>query len=142
MLKYKKSRLQKVIFYGFVGIIGTIVHFFTLVILVELFGVNPILSSIIGFILTVILSFVLNRKYTFKANSKNQKYLLIKYVIVSINGLMLNSLIMYFTVDILSIHYSFGQMIVVICIPIINFLLNNFWTFKEQTSNLGLNDKR
>jgi len=126
----KYSNLHKVISYSFVGIIGTLIHFSTLVILVEAFKIDPLLSSGIGFILTVILSFVLNMKYTFKIKNRKKAHLFIKYLTTSIIGLMLNNCIMYYFVRILSLHYSIGQAVVVICIPIINFLINNYWTFK------------
>jgi putative flippase GtrA len=133
MLK-KNSWVQKILSYGFVGVIGTIVHFLTLIILVEVFKVGPILSSVIGFILTVILSFFLNSTYTFKGENRKRKYVFVKYVIVSLVGLSVNSLIMFFTITFLSLHYSIGQCIVIISIPVLNFLLNNFWTFSDKTS--------
>jgi putative flippase GtrA len=125
MLKYKK-----VITYGVIGVFGTSIHFSTLVLMVEFFGIDPIISSITGFVLTVIISFFLNKNYTFNAHSENRIYLFIKYFVVSLCGLFLNSFTMYFTIKILSLHYLIGQVIVVVFVPIINFSLNYFWTFR------------
>ncbi|WLD93928.1 GtrA family protein [Alkalihalobacillus sp. AL-G] len=132
LLKYKKLDYQKIISYGVIGVIGTIVHFSTLILLVELFGVDPVIGSLAGFILTVILSFLLNKTYTFKVRNRNNMILFIKYGVVSVVGFVMNYLIMYLTVDIYSLHYAIGQAMVVICIPITNFLLNNYWTFQQQ----------
>jgi putative flippase GtrA len=37
---------------------------------------------------------------------------------------------MYLVVTILSLHYSIGEIVTTLVIPIINFILNNYWTFK------------
>ncbi|WP_066314439.1 GtrA family protein [Bacillus sp. FJAT-29814] len=121
---------KKVGCYGVIGVIGTAVHLSTLVFLVEVFRLSPIFSSAIGFILTVLISFGLNRKYTFQENTNNSTNLFIKYFLVSILGLLTNSFIMYFTIEIHNLHYIFGQIITIICIPTMNFLLNNYWTFR------------
>jgi putative flippase GtrA len=133
MLKFNKSGFQKVLSYGVVGVLGTIVHFSTLIILVESFQLDPIISSLIGFIVTVVLSYFLNKTYTFKAGNGNNIILFTKYCVVSVIGFIMNYLIMYSTVEIYSLHYSVGQTVVVICIPITNFILNNYWTFIEDS---------
>lgn len=130
MWKFNKEGIRKVISYGVVGVIGTIVHFATLVILVEVFGRDPISSSLIGFILTVIISYILNKTYTFQVKNKKDTILFLKYAAVSVTGFVMNYLIMYLTVEIFTIHYAIGQTIVVVCIPVTNFLLNNYWAFK------------
>lgn len=132
MLKFNKRSVEKVISYGFVGVIGTVVHFSTMVGMVELLEADPVFSSLVGFILTVVLSFFLNKKYTFKSTSRDSTKLFVKYSMVSVIGFLLNFVIMYTTVHILTLHYSIGQIIVVIGIPITNFLLNNYWTFQTE----------
>jgi putative flippase GtrA len=122
--------IGKVLRYGIVGVIGTVTHFSVLVILVELFNQSALLSSSIGFIVTVLISFVLNSKYTFKQGKDHNHIKFMKYAIVSCTGFLLNYVMMYTFVEILSFHYSIAQGFVVIVLPISNFLLNNYWTFK------------
>ncbi|WP_202079779.1 GtrA family protein [Caldalkalibacillus salinus] len=122
----------KVFTYGMVGVLGTLIHFGVLILFVELFNQGPVLSSTIGFIVTLIVSYYLNQKYTFKIKSTQHTKLFTKYTIVSCSGLILNGLIMYLAVQILSFHYMLGQAIVVFILPLTNFILNNLWTFKED----------
>ncbi len=136
MAKINSVPFKKFFIYGIVGVIGTFIHFLTLVLLVELFNQDPVFSSSIGFIFTVIISFILNKKFTFKTRSKNNSILFIKYSLVSISGFILNSLIMYLTVHVFTIHYFIGQAIVIIVLPISNFLLNHYWTFNEKMESL------
>jgi hypothetical protein len=39
-------------------------------------------------------------------------------------------LIMYLVVNVFSLHYSIGEVVITLVIPIINFILNNYCTFK------------
>jgi putative flippase GtrA len=126
-----KKTFNKLFFYGLVGLLGTAIHFSTLVLLVEIFGLGPTFSSSIGFILTVIISFFLNKNYTFKVPGESSSTMLFKYILVSWSGFILNSLIMYLTVQVMSVNYMIGQAVVIVVLPITNFLLNNYWTFKE-----------
>jgi putative flippase GtrA len=132
----KRRHLVKLLSYGLIGVIGTLIHFSILVLLVELFHLEPVLSSSIGFIVTVIVSFYLNRRFTFRTKSSNTTVTFIKYTVVSCSGFILNSAIMYCSVHILSLHYSIAQVIVVVLLPISNFLLNNYWTFRESKEGL------
>ena len=121
--------LSKFIRYIIVGLMGTIIHFSTVIFLVELVHLDPVISSCLGFILTVIVSYLFNRNWTFKSTANWNKQL-IKYVVVSCIGFTLNLTIVYITVDILSWYYMYGQLCVIAVIPIVNFTLNNLWTFK------------
>lgn len=125
-----KAYLVKLFTYGFVGVIGTAIHFSTLALLVEWFDQDPVFSSSVGFVLTVIVSFYLNKKYTFRVQAGKTSSKFLKYVIVSSSGFVLNGLIMFLAVDVLSWHYFIGQSIVVVVLPVSNFLLNNYWTFR------------
>lgn len=135
-LRLDKSHVLKLFLYGIIGLVGTLIHFSVLVLLVELFHLEPVLSSSIGFIVTVIVSFYLNRRFTFRTKSNQTTVTFIKYTVVSCSGFILNSVIMYGAVHILSLHYSIAQAIVVAVLPISNFLLNNYWTFKESKEGL------
>jgi putative flippase GtrA len=135
-LSMDEGQFFKLFSYGMIGITGTLIHFSVLVLLVELFHLEPVLSSSIGFIITIIVSFYLNRRFTFRATSSKTTVTFIKYTVVSCSGFILNSVIMYGSVHILSLHYSIAQAIVVIVLPISNFLLNNYWTFRESKNGL------
>jgi len=121
--------ISKVFRYAIVGVIGTFTHFGILTLLVEAFNGDPVISSVVGFIITVIVSYYLNYRWTYKS-SKKHKATLTRYLIVSLAGLCLNTAIIYVTVNILNLWYVIGQLIVVIVIPVHNFILNTYWSFK------------
>jgi len=123
--------IHKMVKYGLVGLLGTALHFGALLVLVEALRMHPVPASAAGFILVVIVSYLLNRKWTFQATASGWKPLL-KYLIVSASGLLINISILYVTVDLLQWHYLIGQSLVVVAVPLSNFAFNYYWTFQMK----------
>ena len=115
--------------YAVVGVLGTAIHFGVLAALVELGAVDPVLASAAGFIVTLIVSYVLNHRWTF-ASPVGHRTAFIRYTAVSMLGLGLNSLIMYLAVHVFGLWYIAGQALVVAVVPAVNFVLNRWWSFR------------
>lgn len=118
----------KFIKYSLVGSVSTLIYFLSVFIFVELFGNDPLMSSAISFIIMTIFSFILNKKFTFNSDFSYEK--LLRFFIVSAVGFTLNFLIMFLIVNALSYHYIIGEIATTLIIPLINFALNHYWTFK------------
>jgi putative flippase GtrA len=127
MMLVSKELLHKFIKYSVVGCISVLIYFLSVFVLVELFDKDPIFGSTLSFIIMTFFSFLLNKKYTFSSDfSYNQ---LLRFLVVSAIGFTLNFVIMYLVVNVLSLHYSIGELITTLILPLINFILNNYWTF-------------
>ncbi len=127
--------INQLIRFGLVGLLSTITHMGTLIILVEIFKFLPLVASTIGFILAVIISYILNYSFTFDATGKHA-IIFPRYCTVCIVGLMLNTGIMYLTVEILGIWYVIGQVCTLLVVPVSNFTLNKLWAFKVPDTNV------
>lgn len=130
-MRRKKNWFSKMVKYGAVGVLGTVLHLLLIIFLVEFMKMDPVLSSVIGFVIVLIFSYLLNKKWTFNSNSEGYMEFF-RYTVVSLIGLLLNTAIMYFTVKILGWYYLYGQLLVIAVVPISNFVLNNFWAFKQK----------
>ncbi|CAG7626823.1 hypothetical protein PAESOLCIP111_02854 [Paenibacillus solanacearum] len=115
--------------YGVVGALGTVLHFASLYALVEWLNVPPVAASALGFLLVLLVSYVLNKRWTFQSTPSGWGPLL-KYCVVSVTGLGLNVALMYVSVELLHWHYLIGQCTVVVAVPLSNFILNYYWTFR------------
>ncbi|MGS2777140.1 GtrA family protein [Robertmurraya sp. GLU-23] len=124
----RKPIVQKFMMYSLVGCICTCIYFLSMFILVERIGNEPIISSIISFVIMTLFSFILNMKFTFGGEFSNQK--LMRFFIVVSIGFTLNFVIMYTLVQVLSLHYLIGEIATTLTIPLVNFFLNHYWTFK------------
>lgn len=123
----QSSLVKQFIKYAIVGVIGTSVQSLTLILLVEKMSANPLLGSVIGFIFSLIVSYFINVKWTFKTERKSSFFY--KYMIVSISGLGINLLIMFLLVNLIGVWYIWAQMVVIVIVPISNFFLNRYWAF-------------
>jgi putative flippase GtrA len=124
----RKPIVQKFMMYSLVGCICTCIYFLSMFILVERIGKEPIISSIISFVIMTLFSFILNMKFTFGGEFSKQK--LVRFFIVTSIGFTLNFVIMYTLVQVLSFHYLIGEIATTLTIPLVNFFLNHYWTFK------------
>lgn len=124
----RKPIVQKFLLYSLVGCICTCIYFISMFIFVELGGKEPIFSSILSFIIMTIASFFLNIKFTFGGEFSKQK--LFRFFIVASIGFTLNFAIMYSIVQVLLLHYLIGEIVTTLTIPLVNFFLNHYWTFK------------
>ena len=120
---------SKLLKYGIVGMFGAFLHFIALILLVEAAGVAPVPASIAGFVLTVIVQYGLNRRWTFRSKARRLTEFL-RYATVSVSGLALNALVMYVCTVWLTMHYVVAQTLVMIIIPLTNYWLNRVWTFR------------
>lgn len=123
-----KELFNKFIKYSAVGCISILIYYLSVFVLVELIGKDPIFGTAVSFVIMSYFSFLLNRKFTFGSDFSYNK--LLRFLAVSAIGFTLNFFIMYLVVNILSLHYSIGELATTLVIPIINFILNNYWTFK------------
>jgi putative flippase GtrA len=119
--------------YGVVGVIGTLLHTGILTLLAEWFGVHPVWASVTGFLVTAVVSYMLNKRWTFGLGAGVEPDRLVKYLTVSVAGLGINMLVMYTTVEIAQLHYLAGQGLVILVVPAFNYVLNRFWTFRLHT---------
>lgn len=119
--------------YGLVGLLGTALHFGLLVALVELAGARPVLASAAGFVVVLLVSYELNRRWTFNRAAPGARlHTFAKYAATSLMGLGLNTAIMYAAVDVLALPYTVGQAGVTLVIPVFNYIMNRTWTFAER----------
>ncbi|MDX1734088.1 MAG: GtrA family protein [Halioglobus sp.] len=117
--------------FGVVGVLNTLVHVCTTVLLVEGLEVHPVPASVAGFVLAVIVSFLLNTFWTFRqADELARRFL--RFFVVSVSAMLLNTLIMYVAVEWLHWHYLLGLLVVLLVVPPYNFFLNLLWSYRPR----------
>lgn len=114
--------------YSLVGCICTLIYFLSVFLFVEIFDKEPVFASAISFVIMTVISFFLNKRFTFGGDFSYDK--LLRFLAVAAIGFTLNFVIMYLIVNVFSLHYAIGEIATTLVIPVINFILNNYWTFK------------
>lgn len=131
MGKAMRHLLQYLTF-GSVGLAATAVHVLAFVTLIELTATSPLLANLLAFALAVLVSFGGHRRWTFRpeaADLRDPKAALLKFIMVALLGLTLNSAAVYLIVELLELPYWYALLVMVGIVPLIVFLISKHWVF-------------
>jgi putative flippase GtrA len=131
-MKYRLFReLYLIIKYGIVGIINTGITtgiFF----LLSLLGFKYLVYTVIGYAVGICVSFLLNRKYTFKKDNENTTRQIILFFAISVSLLAIVQLIQYLLIDIYDLQEWLGVGIGMVFYTGTGFILNRNIVFKYK----------
>ncbi|WP_051507113.1 GtrA family protein [Saccharibacillus sacchari] len=124
-----RNNLVDFLKYGVIGVVGTVLQTGTLFIYVEKGHGDPLVGSTLGFILSLLFSYMANSRWTFRKSERSASAL-VKYTVVSCAGLLLNLLILFLFDRVFGWWYGYGQIASIVLVPIHNFILNKAWAFR------------
>lgn len=123
--------------YGFAGGLSFLTHLVVLVALVEAFGVDPVIATTLGFLASVVVSYVLQHRWVFRADVP-VRVAFPRFLLVTTVGLAINSLIMGLGIRVTQQHYLLAQMVAFVAVPVSNYLLNRSWTFVPPRGRVSI----
>ncbi len=126
-----KAKLKRLFSYGVVGVIVSGIYVLCTIFFIEMFGFRPTIASVLSYISSFMFSFFANHHVVFKSKEKMSKTVM-RFILVSAFVFVLTTLIMYLMVEVFKIPYLFGVVVVLLVIPLSNFSLNSYWTFRES----------
>jgi len=121
---------QQFFIYAGIGAIGTVGHYATLVLLVQVIHTDPVFASTIGFIVGALINYLLNYRVTFNSNKRHREALT-KFLIVAGLGAVINGAIMTAGINMFDIHYLVIQVVATCFVLALNFTANKYWTFAD-----------
>jgi putative flippase GtrA len=117
--------------FALAGMAATILHVSCAASLHGWYGFDPLAANLCGFLSSVALSYVLNRFWVFRFRG-NILPSYLRFVAVALSGLTLSS-----SFVLLAQHWSFGyslpMLATAICVPVLSYMLNKYWTFAIAT---------
>ena len=113
--------------FAWVGIISTGCHYVALVLLVETFGLVPLVATMIGYVVGATMNYMLNFKFTFKSEAQHL-VTFPKFIMMVVIGFILNAAIMY-VLDFWI--YIFSQLVATGVVFAVNFILGKYWVFNK-----------
>lgn len=140
----KEKEAERFFKFLIVGTIGFIVDFGTLTILVEVFGLKPVIANTFSFSAAVVSNFTLNRYWTYPdSRSKRRRVQLTQFAVVSVIGLLINNTILVLTQGpfeslLRTMHapeairgYIPAKIVATIVVLFWNFFVNRYWTYAD-----------
>lgn len=127
---FKKNILLR---YLVAGITGAATQIGLLYVFTDIVGLWYLYSSIFSFLTAIIVSFLLQKFWTFADKNTNKMHHQFgKYMVVAILGLLVNTLAMFLLVDLLFLWYILAQIITGAIIAVMNFLMYKFFIFHKN----------
>jgi putative flippase GtrA len=117
--------------FGIVGLGATLTHALIFVTAIELAGMAPLLANLVAFGIAVLVSFFGHCHWTFRRAGAAGPGVraLVRFVVVALTGLLLNSLIVYGIVHLLGWPYPIALLLMVSLVPLVVFALSRAWAF-------------
>ncbi len=132
MIEYSIGKLQKllaykIVRYGFVGGISTLIHMSIAMLYIYYVNNSVFQSNVSGFLFAYGFSYLVQSKFVFEHKISVEKA--IRYFIVQFGALLL-------AIVLSSLFQSYNSyirtIIVIILLPLITFIIHKFWTFKTD----------
>jgi putative flippase GtrA len=113
-----------------VGVAAAVVHYGMLIALVEAWGVRPVPATLAGYVAGGIVSYVLNRRHTYRSDRPHEEAGW-RFAVVAGVGFVLTSIFMYLLHDLAGLHYLLAQVLTTGVVLVWSFAAHRFWTFGE-----------
>lgn len=121
------KRLSKYLAFGGCGATSDTFLFY----LLNKEGMTPILSNSLSISVGIAISYSLNSRYTFN-QEKFSRITATKFLFVGILGLAVSNLLLWLLIEQASTPTIVGKLITLPLVAIIQFIINQSWTFKSD----------
>lgn len=125
-------RIRELLAFGGVGGLATLVHVAVFSLLLETTAISPLQANLLAFSVAFLLSFSGHYHLTFghvtRLNPQPRRALL-RFLLVALIGLALNSAVVELVTGILQLHYLYAVALMVTAVPACLFLLSKYWAF-------------
>lgn len=129
-----KLRTTQFIKFSIVGFSNTILSY-TIYAVCVLIGMHYFISSILGFIASVLNSFFWNNRYVFQKGNLDENWLITlgkTFAAYALTGVLLTNFLLFIEIDVINIHKLIAPIINLIITVPLNFLLNKLWAFRNK----------
>ena len=127
----KKIGIKKIKRFLLVGIFNATSGYTLIILLYKLLNFNFYLSNFIGYLFGLILSFILNRNFVFKAHGKIFSPF-IKFVFSFFISYFLNIFVFYISTEFTNLNHYLALLIASFFYSISFFITCNYFTFKKS----------
>jgi putative flippase GtrA len=117
-------------FFG-VGVLAALVHYGLLIYLVEWRKMDPLLSTMAGYLAGGVLSYILNRLLTYDAE-RGHLDAGWRFAVVALIGLGVTTLLMAVFLRVLDWHYIPSQVLTTGIVLLWSFFAHKYWSFRDR----------
>lgn len=131
LLRRYRPLLAQIASFAWVGILATGAHFATLALVVERGVAGPVVASTLGAVVGAVVSYVLNRAFTFES-TRSHAGAVPRFVVVALVSFILNGALMDLLVHRLGVFYLLAQVITTAVTMLWTFSGYRVWAFAHR----------
>ena len=126
-----RKLIEQFLKFGIVGVIAFCIDYGVLMLLSQVFGLDPVLSAAISFCVSVIFNYLASMKYVFRRRddmSRQREFII--FIALSVVGLVINELIMAAGTAALGVGafaVTFTKLVATAVVMVWNFLSRKKW---------------
>ncbi len=124
-----KPLIVKFLKFGVVGFSGVIIDYGITYLSKEILKIHKYISNSLGFICAATSNYFLNRVWTFKSHDPEIFIQFTKFIVISIIGLGINNLVIYFLNDKKNMNFYLAKFFAIGVVTVWNFFMNYIYTF-------------
>lgn len=125
-----RALIFQMIRFSLTGTLATLIHFSTVIALVETTHLQPLTANIFGFFSGFIISFSGHRFWTFSETTQRIRTSLPKFIFIAGINLVGNQSLYYLLLKKLHFQYETALIIVLGLMALMTFLLSKWWAFR------------
>lgn len=130
MTIFKNKLLNQILKFGLVGGTAFVIDYVLLYFCTEFLHIHYLISSIISFTVSAIFNYILSIKWVFDVKKKQDVKDFVIFIILSVIGLGINSLIMYVMVEKFGVYYMFSKIVSTAVVMVYNFITRKIFVEK------------
>ena len=129
-----RKLIEQIMKFGVVGVIAFVIDFGVMVFLTEVFGIDPVISATVSFIISVIFNYAASMRYVFshrEGMSRTREFII--FVVLSAIGLGINDLLIWAGTDLASFDYRLVKIFATAVVMVWNFVTRKIFLEGEET---------
>ncbi len=126
---FTKTMLLKILKFGVVGMSGMIIDFSTTYLCKEILKIHKYIANAMGFVLAASWNYAFNRIWTFESHNPHIGFEFLRFFLVSLIGLGINTLILWLLVSKVKLNFYVSKLFAIGVVLIWNFVVNWLVTF-------------
>lgn len=129
-----RKLIEQIMKYGVVGVIAFVIDFGVMVFLTEVFGIDPVISATVSFIISVIFNYAASMRYVFshrEGMSRTREFVI--FVVLSAIGLGINDLLIWAGTDLASFDYRLVKIFATAVVMVWNFVTRKIFLEGEES---------
>ncbi|MDM8245528.1 GtrA family protein [Collinsella tanakaei] len=130
-----KNLIAQIMKFGVVGVIAFVIDYGVMVFLTEVFGLNPVVSATISFIVSVIFNYIASMRYVFSHKedmSRSREFVI--FIVLSVIGLIINDVLMWAGTELVSIDYRIVKIFATAVVMVWNFITRKIFLDAGSTT--------